>query len=244
MWKWFDSEIIKITDISPQTKQFSVQVAENIEFTAGQFVTFDLPISEKRLKRWRSYSIANSPNPASRNILEFCIVRAHEGLGTKYFFEEARVGTPLKFKGPDGNFILKNLKDGALQHDVVFICTGTGVAPFRSMLWDIYNQKIPHKKIHLIFGTRYESGILYREEFEVLEKLLPNFRFDVALSREEKIGFQKGYIHPIYLTAYAEKRKDVEFYICGWSAMIDETLENLMVNLGYDRTQVHYELYG
>ena len=55
MWKWYDSKIIKIENESSITKRFWVEVdgVESIDFKAGQFVTMDLPISEKRLKRAR-----------------------------------------------------------------------------------------------------------------------------------------------------------------------------------------------
>ena len=71
-WKWYDSTIVKIEDQTPNTKRFWVEVPEVLPFKAGQFVTMDLPIAEKRLKRWRSYSIANAPDGGS--LLEFCIV--------------------------------------------------------------------------------------------------------------------------------------------------------------------------
>ena len=244
MWKWYDSHITKIKTESPATKRFWIEVQgeEAIIFEAGQFVTMDLPISDKRLKRWRSYSIANAPNTEGGRELEFCIVKAENSTGgSKFFFEEAAIGTLIRFKGPDGTFTLKQPLD---NRDLVFICTGTGVAPFRSMIWDIYNHQIPYKSIHLIFGTRYEKDILYRTEFEELEKKLPNFRYDVVLSREPNWKGWKGYVHEIYMHEYYEKRPDVDFYICGWSNMIDDVVAKLMVDLGYDKSQIHYELYG
>ncbi len=245
-WKWYDSKVIRIHDESPATKRFWLQVEEedSIPFQAGQFVTMDLPIHEKRLKRWRSYSIANAPD--NSNVLEFCIVHMDGGGATRYFFEEVSIGTPIRFKGPDGNFVMRE----PLDKDLVFICTGTGIAPFRSMIQDIVLQKKPHRNIHLIFGTRNATGILYRGEFEALQQSLPGFRYSVALSRETPnpadfpFEVQHGYIHPIYLRDYQTPRPDVDFYICGWSNMIDDAVANLIVNLGYDKSQVHYELYG
>lgn len=246
-WKWYDSTITRIEDASPTTKRFWVQVntEEALDFKAGQFVTMDLPIHEKRLKRWRSYSIANAPD--GTNELEFCIVYLEGGAGTTYFFEEVQVGTPIRFKGPSGTFCLPE----QVEKDLVLICTGTGVAPFRSMIWDIYNQKKQYKNIHLIFGTRLENGILYRSEFEQLMEEMPNFKYSVALSRETalkdkafKFELQKGYVHPIYLEQYREVRPDIDFYLCGWSNMIDDAVANLLVKLGYDKSQIHYELYG
>jgi ferredoxin-NADP reductase len=243
MWKWYDSQIIDIQNETDSTKRLWVKIQgeEKVQFQAGQFVTMDLPISDKRLKRWRSYSIANAPNTEGGDVLEFCVVKAEESTGgSQYLCEEATIGTPIRFKGPDGAFFLKQ----PLEKDLVLICTGTGVAPFRSMIWDIYNQQIPYKNIHLIFGCRYEKDILYRQEFEELAQKMPNFKYSVALSREKEWKGIKGYVHEVYMVEYRDKRDDVDFYICGWSNMIDDVVAKLMIDLGYDKSQIHYELYG
>ena len=115
-WKWYDSQIIRITDESPNTKRFWVKVEgeEQIDFEAGQFVTMDLPIHEKRLKRWRSYSIANAPD--GTNILEFCIVYLEGGGASEYLFKEAQIGTLIRFKGPSGTFVLPTSINLSLIH--------------------------------------------------------------------------------------------------------------------------------
>ena len=51
-------------------------------------------------------------------------------------------------------------------------------------------------------------------------------------------------MHPVYLNEYKELRSDIQFFICGWSKMIDEAVENLFGELKYDRKQITYELYG
>jgi ferredoxin-NADP reductase len=242
MWKWYDSQIIDIQNETDSTKRLWVKIQgeEKVQFQAGQFVTMDLPISDKRLKRWRSYSIASAP-VGDDDVLEFCVVKAEESTGgSQYLCEEATIGTPIRFKGPDGAFFLKQ----PLEKDLVLICTGTGVAPFRSMIWDIYNQQIAYKNIHLIFGCRYEKDILYRQEFEELAQKMPNFKYSIALSREKDWKGIKGYVHEVYTKEYSEKRDDVDFYICGWSNMIDDVVAKLMIDLGYDKSQIHYELYG
>lgn len=244
---WYDSKVIRIEDESPATKRFWLEIegVYSFEFKAGQFVTMDLPIGERRRERWRSYSIANAPDGS--NVLEFCIVRLYGGAATDYLFGEVKIGTSIKFKGPDGTFVLPE----RIDNDLVFICTGTGIAPFRSMIQDLKNQGKPHKNIHLIFGTRYQDGILYRQEFEQLAKEMPGFRYSVALSREEELhlngqpfDLKKGYVHQIYLESYPEKNSIIHFYLCGWTQMIDEAVANLIAKMGYDRTQVKYELYG
>jgi CDP-4-dehydro-6-deoxyglucose reductase len=109
------------------------------------------------------------------------------GLGSTYFFDQVVVGTELKFKGPEGGFVLPEVID----QDVVMICTGTGIAPFRSMIWDIYHTGKTHRDIHLIFGTRRKEDILYALEWEQLMNNIPGFKFEVALSRNQLVQDRK-----------------------------------------------------
>lgn len=239
-WKWYDGKVLEVRQQGTRIKHFIIEVIteEVFDFKAGQFVTFDLPISEKRLQRWRSYSIANRPDQS--NQIELCIVYTPGGVGSAYFFNEVEVGTILKFKGPDGAFVLRE----PLDFDLIMLCTGTGVAPFKSMLEHIYHENVPHKKLHLIFGTRFKEDILYRKEFEQMSKDHPEFYYDIVLSKEEGWNGYNGHIHQVYTKQYAELRPDVKFYICGWSQMIDEAVANLIIKTQYDRTQILYELYG
>jgi len=237
---WYQGVVRKILPAAPNVKRFWIEVPElaQFHFQAGQFITLDLPLGEKRLQRWRSYSIAGAPDGSDE--VELCVVRSPEGAGSQYLFEEVQAGTVIKFKGPEGGFVLPD----TLDHDLVLVCTGTGIAPFRSMIHDLQRSGKSHRKVHLIFGTREESGILYREEFEALARSLPWFQYDIVLSRQPDWSGYKGYVHQVYVAQYQEKRPDVHFYLCGWSNMIDEAVSNLMTQLQYDRKQIHYELYG
>lgn len=241
MPKWYQSKIIKIEDASSTTKRFWLEVQgedEILQYKAGQFVTCDLPISDRRQKRWRSYSIANAPDQS--NIIELCIVYLENGLGSDYLWNEARVGTEIKFKEPAGTFTLPKI----ISDDIVMICTGTGVAPFRSMITDIYNNDKSHNNLHLIFGTRTKDGILYYDELRQLSEKYPEFRYDIALSRENVVGTSHGYIHDIYLKEYTENVENKKFYLCGWTGMIDDAVANLLLKLKVDKSQIIYELYG
>jgi ferredoxin-NADP reductase len=237
---WHSGIIIKIEAIAPEVRIFSIEVQEMdaFVFKPGQFVTLDLPISDKRLKRWRSYSIASAPNS---NVIDLCIVRNPSGLGTNWLFDVATLGTLLTFKGPDGAFVLPKDTDTKL----VMICTGTGIAPFRSMLAAMSAGTVPTRPVHLIFGTRYASGLLYADEMEHIRYTLPDFEYDAALSREDQVidGFYSGYLHQIYQKAYAPAQPDIKFMLCGWTQMIDQAVFNL-TEMGYVRDQIAYELYG
>jgi CDP-4-dehydro-6-deoxyglucose reductase len=234
---WLQGKVIRIADETATTKRFWIEVPEltSFDFIPGQFVTFDLPIHEKKNKRLRSYSIASCPD--GTNVFELIIVRDLKGVGTNYLFHEVSVGSTLSFRGPQGLFTLKE----PLDKDLYLICTGTGIAPFRSMLYHIKNKNIPHKNITLIFGCRTKGMLLYYEEMKKLQTELPGFKYIPTLSRETWEGAM-GYVHPIYESLCADK-KPASFLLCGWRGMIDEAKKRIM-DMGYDKKDIHDEIYG
>jgi CDP-4-dehydro-6-deoxyglucose reductase len=234
---WLTGKIIRIEDETSTTKRFWIEVPElvSFEFMPGQFVTFDLPIHEKANKRLRSYSIASWPD--GTNVFELIIVRDLKGVGTHYLFNEVTVGTTLKFRGPQGRFTLKQ----PIDKDLFLICTGTGIAPFRSMLHYIKNNNIPHKNITLIFGCRTKESLLYFEEMKELRHSLPGFSYIPVLSRETWDG-ETGYVHVVYERLCKDKQP-ATFLLCGWRGMIDEATKRIQ-ELGYDKKDIHDEVYG
>ncbi len=240
-WKWYDSRVADIVDLTPGTKSFWLKIDDtgSFDFIPGQFITLDLPIHEKRHQRWRSYSVANVPDESG--LIELCIVALENGAASHYLFNDLSIGDPIRFKGPDGNFILN---DAAREKDLVLICTGTGVAPFRSMLLDLHSKGPFKHPVHLIFGTRYRHDILYMSDFQSLAEKEPLFTYTITLSRELDWDGPRGYVHSLYLHDYQQVDPNRLFLLCGWSNMIDEAVENLILKLGYDKSQVKYELYG
>lgn len=234
---WRTGHVIKIADETADTKRFWIQVPEleQFDFIPGQFVTLDLPIHEKVNKRWRSYSIASWPD--GTNVFELVIVLDKEGVGTNYLFNKIKEGDTLTLRGPQGIFTLRE----TLDEDLVLICTGTGIAPFRSMIHHIKNQQIPHKNLYLIFGCRTQSTLLYYNELVQLQQELPGFNYIPVLSREEWQG-KTGYVHQVYEEICADKRP-AYFYLCGWKGMLDEAKKRIL-EMGYDKKAIHLEIYG
>jgi ferredoxin-NADP reductase len=234
---WRTGKVIRIENETADTKRFWIEVPEleKFEFQPGQFVTLDLPIHEKQNKRWRSYSIASFPDDS--NVFELVIVLDKLGAGTAYLFNEIKVGSELTYRGPQGVFTLRQ----PLDEDLVLICTGTGIAPFRSMVHHIKNQQIMYKNIYLIFGCRTKNTLLYYNELAQLQNELPNFHYIPVLSRENWEG-RSGYVHPVYEEILADKRP-AYFYLCGWKGMLDEARKRI-TDMGYDRKAIHLEVYG
>jgi ferredoxin-NADP reductase len=238
---WRTAKVIRTEDATENTRRFWLEVPEleTFDFRPGQFVTLDLPIHEKKNKRWRSYSIASWPD--GTNVFELVIVLMPQGAGSSYLFNDVEVGSELQFRGPQGIFTLPEPVD----KDLFFICTGTGIAPFRSMVEYIYRNNIPHKNLYLVFGCRYKKDALYFEEMSELQQKLPSFQYIPTFSREtgENPEVRKGYVHNVYEEIINNKKEDAKFYLCGWKNMVDEAKQRILA-LGYDKKDIHLELYG
>ncbi|MGN6531272.1 MAG: ferredoxin--NADP reductase [Ginsengibacter sp.] len=244
---WRIGTVIRIEDETYNTKRYFIQVNEldSFDFKAGQFVTLDLPIHEQKNKRWRSYSIASWPD--ATNVYELLIVLLEGGAGTTYLFNEVKVGSQLIFRGPQGVFVLPE----NIEKDIFFICTGTGIAPFRSMLNFIKLHNVSHQNLYLIYGCRTQKDLLYFDEMKALENELEHFYFIPTLSRENWDG-RTGYVHNLYeeicktnnaACENPEDFKPASFYLCGWKFMIDDARKKI-AELGYDKKAIHFELYG
>ncbi len=222
---------------TPNTRRYWLELPETpkFDFKPGQFVTLDLPIHEQRNKRWRSYSIASMPDGS--NVIELVIVALDGGVGSRYIFDEVKTGDSLTLRGPQGVFVLPE----TLDKDLYLICTGTGIAPFRSMVHYIKEHNIFHKDIHLIFGTRTSKDLLYVDEMKALERTLPGFNYHPVLSREEWEG-KTGYVHHVY-EHLSKEMPPAQFMLCGWRPMTDEARERI-IKQGYTSKDIHVEIYG
>ena len=246
---WRQGRVIRIEQQTHSTRRFFIEIPEleKFDFKPGQFVTLDLPIHEKPNKRWRSYSIASWPD--GTNVFELCIVLLEDGLGTNYLFNEIKEGSGITLRGPVGVFTLPE----TINKDLYLICTGTGVAPFRSMIHHIIQHNIPHKEIHLIFGCRKFGDALYANELKDMMRKDGGFFFHTCYSREEEENLEHlvriGYVHQVYEEIIREKQRqsgqlpEASFFLCGWKTMIDEAKQRIQA-LGYDRKGIHQELYG
>ncbi len=233
---YYNGRVYNIIDETKSVKRFFIELPElnEFEFKSGQYVKVDMPIEGK--KTYRQYSIASFPNGSNK--IELCIVRNPTGLGTAYLFDEVAIGTNLKISKALGRFVLPE----KIEKDIAFICTGVGIAPFRSMYLDILENNLSKNNIHLIFGTRQEEDILYRKEIDELAIKYENFHFYPTLSRgDSNWAGRRGYVHSVYNELF-NGEKPAHFYLCGWDAMIKEARQNLR-QAGYARRDVLFEKY-
>ncbi len=232
--RWVDSKVVDIVEETDSVRRIFLEYDEAFDFKAGQFIVTDLPIHEKRTQRWRSYSIANDYN--KDGFIELCVVHLKGGLGSGYLCKELKIGDQITHKRPQGGFVLPKNS----TRNMTWICTGTGIAPFRSMLHELIREEKFDQSIHLIFGTRKESDILYRKEMEDFQEKFSWFNYSVALSREPNWPHY-GYVHPLYENLSS---KEDLFYLCGWPVVVDERFLRLTEKMDVPKDQIRFEFYG
>ncbi len=243
---WQKGIVIRIEECNEQVRRYWIQVPElvSFDFKPGQFITLDLPISEKANKRLRSYSIASSPDQS--NVFELCIETNKTGVGASYIFNEIKAGSELTFRGPAGVFTLPE----NLGSTTFFICEKTGIVPFRSMFRHIEKHKTGHGDIYLIYGGSVKSDLLYHDELLGLETKIENFHYLPVLLNQADGVVVHGSVHDIYRDLALKKKgqatdiaTNVKFYLCGWREMVDTAKENIL-QLGFTGKDIVQELYG
>ena len=154
---------------------------------------------------------------------------------------DCTTGEVVKITGPVGKRFL--LPTDFHQRDLMFIATGTGIAPYRGMLKEMFDQGY-QGKVFLIFGVRYADTVLYDDEFRSYLNR-PNYRYMTALSREpEKNPFpdeiptldDKMYVQVRMWEHRDEIRRSLEkpdtlVYLCGLKRM-DEGVVSVIDRIG------------
>jgi ferredoxin-NADP reductase len=232
------AELSQSVLLSPQTKHLEFRVArvDEFRFTPGQFVSIKQPRPDGKVHT-RAYSIASAPR--SEPSFELCLNRVEDGFLSNWLCD-LDVGATIQFHGPHGLFVLREPR-----HDSIFIATGTGIAPIRSMVEWLFAAPERNRghEYWLIFGTRYEHSIYYRDEFDRIARDNPNFHYLPTLSRcgEEWRGC-RGYVQD-HVRELVGTRRDMRAYICGLHQMVDANRKLLKEELGWDRKQIVFERY-
>ena len=225
--------------LTPTVFELTFTTDVPFEFKAGQFISVVVPGAGpggRDLRR--AYSIASAPH---QQPIELCVKLVEGGPGTNYL-NGLRPGDTFKGFVPYGDFTHKP-KD---QHGVCFISTGTGIAPFRSIVLSKIFQENEPTHTHLLLGVREENEVLYDAEMKALTKQLKNFTWETCVSRptQDDHGCSfKGRVTD-YLRSLGEQYPftKTDYYLCGGGAMIDE-VKKILMDKGVEKTAIHQEVY-
>ena len=233
----FSARLLRSVALTELTRhlEFEMTGDPRFGFVAGQWLSCktSMPGGEEIT---RAYSIASPPTDDNRFAL--CLNRVQDGFMSN-FLCDMQVGTEIYCQGPFGDFILH-----PPMRDTIFIATGTGIAPFRSMLHWLLGDESRHqsRQLWLVFGNRTEEDIYYHAEFRRLAQEHGSFHYLPTLSRG---GGQwqglRGYVQE-HVPAIAQGRTDMHAYICGLDKMVKANRE-LLKSLGWDRKSILYEKY-
>jgi len=234
--KKLKARLLGFKELAPEVHHldFEVSGVSEFKFTPGQFISIVETVDGR--EKTRAYSIAS---PRDGNRFSLCLNRVPDGLVSNMMFA-LKPGDEIVMNEPLGYFTLRHP-----GRRVVFVCTGTGIAPFRSILQDFLPRTQPH--ISMLFGTRHETGLLYKEEMEQLAQEYPSFRYLTTLSKPRE-GWQgrKGRVTAHLDEAIAlrtpEDIVETDVYICGLKEMVDDVRAELKKR-GFDRKQIIYEKY-
>ncbi len=237
------------------------------DFSPGQFAVLGLPpeaprcsLSDAeepvppagRLIR-RAYSIASSS--LAREYLEFYITLVHSGTLTPRLYALRpgdRVWLGPKITG------LFTLQEVPVDVDVVLVATGTGLAPYMSMLRTELTAA-GGRRFAVLLGARHSWDLGYHAELATMQRLSPRFRYEATISRpaEEPVPWsgRTGYVTDLWwdsVLAESWGRRpspaDTHVFLCGNPAMVDDMVSVLAAEGFREHTrkqpgEVHIERY-
>ena len=216
----FDAAVSRVTDLTRDVREIELALISprEIAFEAGQFVSFEVERPEWPLPVTRSYSIASAPSMRDRIVLLLNLVAT--GRMSPYLFS-LRPGDRVSFRGPFGTFCLR--PDG---RELLFVATGTGIAPVRSMLHALA-ERDRQRRIQLFWGLRSPADVYYQAELGSLAGELPGFSYVTTLSRPDDAWTgARGTVTPLVENRIASVN-GLAAYVCGNQAMIRDVTATL-----------------
>ena len=200
-------------------------------FQAGQYISLDLSINGSRLTR--PYSLCSAPSTGEYQIM---VKNMKNGFASEYINSNFRVGTKVDVSEPSGFFYHEPLRD---SNKVVGIAGGSGIAPFISMARAIVSG-IEDFELILLYGSRTEEEILFKEELDELERKCSKIKVIHVLSDEEREGYRHGFISADLIGEFCEGGS---VFVCGSQGMYDY-IRGETDKLGLPIRRVRFDAYG
>ena len=240
----YNASLVKRVDETESLAYFWVRFdGEPTPFEPGQYMTIGVMVDGKIVQR--PYSVASPPVESGTSGYEFYVRLVQGGTFTPLLWEMP-VGQKMRMIGPKGKFMLTPGDD----RTHVFISSGTGNAPFVSMMKQALADGAPRRAVFLN-GVSYAHEIGYRSLVEGWERTgeypvtyIPTVSrpYDPAnASWTGRTGRVESILAPVLGELGLSPANSVA-YICGNPDMIT-TAEEKLLGRGYAEDQVHKELY-
>lgn len=220
-----------VTDIridTPDVKTFRVLTPDGkkaFEHIPGQCAMLSIPGVGEGM-----FSITSSPT--NKEYMEFSIKKC--GCLTSWL-HQMDVGQQITIRGPYGNgFPVESAFKG---QDLLFIAGGIGLAPLRSVINYVRDNRANYGKVDIVYGSRSKEDLVDYQE--ILDEWCKDDGIDVHLTIDNPqdnwdghVGFVPNYVKEL---GFDTNKTAI---ICGPPIMIKFTLAGLQ-ELGFDKTQVY-----
>ncbi|TKB75201.1 MAG: hypothetical protein E8D46_03525 [Nitrospira sp.] len=212
----YAAQVQSIENLTHDVRRLDLRLIEpeSINFKPGQFVSFELPDPQSGRLLTRAYSIASQPSRSGVITLLFNLVSGGPGSGFLFHLKE---GEKTQFKGPAGHFYLRDDPN----RELLFVASGTGIAPIRSMLLANAERHNP-RPATLFWGLRSQKDLYDQEELAELSSRIQTLTVVTTLSRPDP-GWsgESGRVLRL-IEERITSVKNLSVYLCGNSGMITD----------------------
>ncbi len=238
---------VRVIDETPDVKTFTFVAEPSVEFTyqPGQFVTLNLEINGKTIKR--AYSISSTPSrPHS---LDITVKRATPpnnepdappGLVSNWLHDNLQAGSQVKIGSPLGDF-------SCIEHPsskILFISAGSGITPMMSMSRWLLDTNAG-SDIVFFHSARTVDDIVFRQELELMTSRYANFQLATTLTREDSNSSPGGIgrFSKSMLSKIAPDFAERTVYVCGSEAFTQQVKE-ILQELKFPMENYYAESFG
>ncbi len=236
----FRSVVEKTEDLTPTNKGITLRITspeDGILFKPGQYVQLQVPpFKLSKTSEFRAYSIASNADDTTH--VQLVITKVENGIVSTYVHDYLKEGDEVTIRGPFGDFFLRDS-----QRDILFIATGSGLAPVMSMLYQIEGEEIK-RKTTLFFGDRKPHDLYFQDQLIYWQKSIVNFTFIPTLSRaveEDSWNGEKGRVTTL-IHKHIPDNTPLDVYICGAPPMV-ESCAKVLRQKGIPASNVFYDKF-
>lgn len=207
-------------------------------FRAGQYISVRAKIGESLITR--PYSLSSSPEEALKGCYKITVKADGKGFFSDYILKNWKEGDELEFSAPEGSFYYEPIRDAKT---VIGVCGGSGVTPFYALAKAI-SEGTEDFNLVILYGSCKEKDILFKDEFEEIEKSSEGKVKVVHVLSDEKMDcYESGFITSAVIKKYAPTDEPYSIFICGPQVMYDFVAKEIK-KLKIDQKYVRRELFG